>query len=71
MIYMKHERLGNEHFAPALQTAMEAAGWVRFPHGDDPWIATPVKAEVVEHEEDDPENPDAEPAKRRGRPPKV
>lgn len=65
MFYAKHPTLGNKHFASVDRAAMEADGWVFWPHVQGlpaylPEPATPIEAADV---------PEVE-KKRPGRPKK-
>ena len=67
MIYMKHKEHGNVHCDAKKQAELEAQGYVRFPHGDDKWVATAeTKAETKAVEVDIDEVLTEQ--KRRGRP---
>ena len=69
MIYMKHKEHGNVHVEPSKQKELEAQGYVRFPHGDDPWVQS-VKVEAVIAIESSGAEESKDAPKRRGRPPK-
>lgn len=87
MVLVKHPVHGNKHVDDSEVTALVAAGWVKWPRTDDEkalgdgsaagywrakFEAEAAKKSAVEVDEiDDPENPDSEPVKRRGRPPKA
>ena len=87
MAYLKHPVHGNKHVDDSEVAALVAAGWVKWPRTQDDkalgdgsaagywrakFEAEAAKKVAVEVDEiDDPESPDAAPAKRRGRPPKV
>ena len=87
MAYLKHPIHGNKHVDDSEVAALVAAGWVKWPRTQDDkalgdgsaagywrakFEAEAAKKVAVEVDEiDDPESPDAAPAKRRGRPPKA
>lgn len=87
MAYLKHPVHGNKHVDDSEVAALVAAGWVKWPRTQDDkalgdgsaagywrakFEAEAAKKVAVEVDEiDDPESPDAAPAKRRGRPPKA
>ena len=81
--YAKHPTLGNKHFESVDRAAMEAAGWVFFPHPEKNMPeylpqSTPIVTEayvipeVSKHEFEEIMANGAEPEKRKpGRPKKV
>ena len=87
MAYVKHPVHGNKNVDDSEVSALVADGWVKWPRtkeekamGDGSaagywrakFEAEAAKQTAVQQDEvDDPENPDAEPVKRRGRPPKA
>lgn len=87
MVLVKHPVHGNKNVDETEVSALVAAGWVKWPRtkeekamGDGSaagywrakFEAEAAKQTAVQQDEvDDPENPDAEPVKRRGRPPKA
>lgn len=87
MVLVKHPVHGNKHVDDSEVSALTAQGWVKWPRSADEkalgdgsaagywrakFEAEAAKKVAVEVDEiDDPENPDAAPAKRRGRPPKA
>lgn len=52
MFYAKHPTLGNRHFESVDRAAMEADGWVFWPHGSGmPAYLEPGEIVVTTHEE--------------------
>jgi len=83
MPLVKHPAHGNKHVTDAEVPALVEKGWVKWPRSKDEkalgdgsaaayWRAK-FEAEVSkgDSEDLDHENPDGEPVKRRGRPPKA